>query len=202
MKNKISFLSWSFWLIAAFFVRGEGKDYHDQDLKGHDFSNASLNGANFSDAILTSAKFNKASLKKANFKGANLTSTSFPNADLTEADFREATMIGNYCEGANFSKANFEGVTFSLNFGCIYRGANLKMCKISGIGDTRQDFSGADMRGANLRAVTTLATARLKGAIYDEDTAFPDDFDPATAGMVLAKPEPKKDAKADTEDKK
>lgn len=111
-------------------------------------------------------------------------------------------MIGNYCAGANFTKANFEGLTFELDFGCTYRGANLKMCKISGGGDTGQDFSGADLRGANLRAVRTLAVARWKGAIYDEDTAFPDGFDPEAARMVLAKPEPKKDVKTDAEDKK
>jgi uncharacterized protein YjbI with pentapeptide repeats len=177
------------------------KDYHDQDLKERDFSNASLNGANFSDAILSSAKFNKASLKKANFKGADLTGTSFPDADLTEADLRETTLKG-YCSYTNFSKANFEGITLQFGYGCKYRGANLKKCKISGQGDHNMDGSGADLRGANLRAVTTLSLARWKGALYDEDTAFPDGFDPAAAGMVLAKPEPKKDTRADTDDKK
>ena len=201
MNNKIKLLACSVWLLVALFVRGEGKDYHDQDLKGHDFSNASLNGADFSDAILSSAKFNKASLKKANFKGADLSSASFPDADLTEADLRETTING-YCSYTNFSKANFEGITLQLGYGCKYRGANLKKCKISGQGDQNMDGSGADLRGANLRAVTTLSLARWKGALYDEDTSFPDDFDPVGAGLVLAKPEPTKGAKTDDDAQK
>jgi uncharacterized protein YjbI with pentapeptide repeats len=201
MNKKLGFLSCSVWLFATLFVRGAEKDYHDQDLKKKDFSNASLNGANFSDAILVEANFDKASMKKANFKGADIKWATFHHADLTEADLRETTGLAHFSD-ANLSKSNMEGLTFQLAFACKYRGANLKQCKISGQGDQNMDGSGADLRGANLRAVTTLALARWKGAIYDEDTAFPDGFDPAAAGMVLTKPEPKKDAKKDAEDEK
>jgi uncharacterized protein YjbI with pentapeptide repeats len=177
-------------------------DFAELHLNGANFSDVGLKGANFSKASLKNANFSKARLENANFKGADITSAIFTDADLTGADLRETTTKGSHCEGANFSKANLEGLSFALGFGCKYNGANLRMCKISGRGDTRQDFCRADLRGANMRAVTTLATALLKGAIYNEDTAFPDGYDPAAAGMVLAKPEPKKDNRVDTVDKK
>jgi len=172
----------------------EGKDYHDQDLKNKDFSNGSLNGANFTDAILDHASFVRASLKKAIFKGANLANTGFYLADLTEADLRESTGAAWLSE-TNLTKANLEGLTVSFGYHCTVRGANLKKCKITGVSGPC-DFSDADLRGANLRGATSLGSARFKNAIYDDDTAWPDGFDPKAAGAIL-KAEKTEEKKAD-----
>src|SRR5207244_2404889 len=123
-----------------------------------------------------------ASLKKANFKDADLGWASFYKADLSEADLRGETSGNLRLSSTNLTKANLEGDKFSTDFGCIYRGANLKGCQITG-SVFECDFSGANLCGANLRAVGTPTKTRWKGAIYDEDTAFPDGFDPAAAGM-------------------
>lgn len=188
MKNKTALLVCSVWLCAALIVRGDDEDKHDQNLPNANFAQKSLNRANFSDAILDDANFHKASLKKANFKGASIKSTSFYEADLTEADLRD-TEGQAFFSDANLTKANLEGVSLVLQTRTNMRGANLKKSKISGVFGNC-DFSGADLRGANLRAAKLSQNLRWKGAFYDEDTAFPEGFDPVANGMVLGKPEP------------
>ena len=166
----------------------DDKDFHDQDLTKKVFNNQILNGANFSDAILKYASFWGASLKKANFKGADITQVNFTNADLTGADLTETTgAFGS--TGADLSNANLEGLTVYPGYRTKYRGANLKKCKLIGvIGEC--DFSEADLRGANLRgAQIANANNRFRKAIYDDDTAWPDGFDPKAEGAILAKAE-------------
>jgi len=189
----------SFLNLAAVSY-AEGKDYHDQDLKNKDFANGSLNGADFTDAILDHAVFTNASLKKAVFKGANLNFTSFYKADLSGADLREATGFIRFST-TNLTGANLEGLTLHPDTDCIFRGANLKKCKITA-GYSGCDFSNADLRGANLRGSTIPATTRFKGAIYDDDTAWPDGFDPKAVGAVLKAEEKAPDAAPTGDDKK
>lgn len=178
----------------------EGKDYHDQDLKNKDFSNGSLNGADFTDAVLDHAVFINASLKKAIFKGANLNFTSFYKADLSGADLRGVTGSPRFST-TNLTGANLEGLTLHPDTDCVFRGANLKKCKIT-VGFSNCDFSNADLRGANLRASPFPASTRFKGAIYDDDTAWPDGFDPKAAGAVLKNEEKAADKPADKTDDK
>ena len=171
---------------AGAVVAGEpaGKDYHDQDLQGKTFEKASLDGANFSDATLKGVNFNYASLKNATFKGANTNGASFSAADLTGADMRGTAGAGFY--GTNLTGANFEGVTFS-GWGCKCRGTNFKksvVLSLIGDGDfSKANFCGASLRGTDLREAKDHLI--FKGAIYDEDTSFPEGFDPKAAGMVM-----------------
>jgi uncharacterized protein YjbI with pentapeptide repeats len=182
MKNPLRLLSCLVWLFAALIVSG-AEDHQGENLPKSDFSNKSLNGANFSDAILDYSYFRKTSLKKANFKGASIKWATFSGADLTETDFRETDGSASFDE-ANLSKANLEGVTLSgVHSNVNFRGANLKKTKISA-SFINCDFSGVDLRGANLRG-STHGNSRWKGALYDDDTAFPEGFDPKQAGMVL-----------------
>lgn len=168
-------------------VQAEPKDFHDQDLKGQIFNGQILNSANFADAILKEAKFDGCSLKHAVFKGADLTGTWLTGADLTEADLSNA--VGTpLCLGSHFDRANLEGLNLSPNRS-TFKGTDLKGAKISGY-IWECDFRGADLRGANLRAMTQPtgnSENRWKGALYDDDTAWPDGFDPAAAGAVLSK---------------
>lgn len=170
-------------------VRADGEDYHDQDLTGKSFVQASLNRANFSGATIIQCDFTYASLKKANFKGAVAkTPTKFDRADASEADFT----------GVN--KAQFGGETtlfFSGN--CSLKDANLRKSKIKSI-SLDCDFSRAELQGANLRGAFFGASSKLPrftDALYDEDTAFPEGFDPKAVGMKLKKEDKKDDKKKD-----
>src|SRR5439155_1549659 len=118
---------------------------------------------------------------------------TFYGTDAAEADFTGVTAPGQFIQFSmtKLDKANFEGVNknlVSLVFRnkCSLKDANLKKAKIGQISNDC-DLSRADLRGASLRAVTFQANAlpRLTGALYDDDTAFPDSFDPKAAGMIL-----------------
>lgn len=177
--------------ITSFTFAGE-KNFHDQDLKGRDFSQGSLNNADFSEAIIKNCKFSGASLKKANFKGADITGVWFTDADLTGADLREVKG-SPLCSHSHFDNANLEGMELKAN-DCTFKNANLKDCKISGY-IYNNDFSGANLCGANMRAmVVNTDSNRWKGVTYDDDTAWPDGFDPKAVGAVMAKADDAKPA--------
>lgn len=167
----------------------KGKDFHDKDLTGKDFRQASLNAADFSDAVLKGADFFQASLKGAIFKGAILNSTRFGDADLTGADFSGTTGDPGF-RGATLNGTNFEGVKFCLSEPgdkCKCRGANFRKTILSGT-SFNCDYTGADFCGANLRGLGMVgSTSSWKKALYDDDTVFPEGFDPKEAGMVLVK---------------
>ena len=46
------------------------------------------------------------------------------------------------------------------------------------------NLSGADLRGADLRDVRNLGKVNMRTALFDENTKFPDGFDPLSHGMV------------------
>ena len=181
--------------VSLSFARADGKDFHDQDLKGRDFTKDDLKGADFSDAVLKDCNFYHGNLPGANFKGADV-NAQFAGANAQGCDFREAK-LSLFAFQADFSKANFEGVDMSKISLLTnkFRGANLK--KTKGWGQASScDFSGADLRGANLRGMNWMnsdAVPRFRGAIYDEDTTWPEGFDPKAAGAILGAAEKKSD---------
>lgn len=162
-----------------------GKDFHEQDLKGKDLTGASLDNANFAEATLDHTNLTNASAKNADFKGASFVWLSAPHANFSGADFRETTIFG-YFEGADFSGANLEGgeMQHAGLYAAKFRGANLRRTK--GWSVSREaDFSKADVRGANFRGVDANNMPRFRGALYDEETAWPEGFDPKAAGAIL-----------------
>jgi hypothetical protein len=172
------------------------KDFHDKDLTEKNFAGANLNGADFSEAVLKGCEFRKATLQKANFKGADISNAGFSDADLTGADLREIVGMA-YLQNTILNEANMEGVDMSRSgsvYACKFRGANLRNTKGWGLIGAC-DFSNADLRGANFRAMQGGPDPRFRNAIYDEDTTWPDNFDPKAAGAKLAK-SPSKDESA------
>jgi uncharacterized protein YjbI with pentapeptide repeats len=138
--------------------------------------------------VLEVVDFTNASLKKANFKGASIKRVYFHQVDLTEADFSGAsagTGSINFID-AILNKAELPGLIIDFGKDCRLRGANLRKAKISGA-SLNCDFSGAHLEGANLRGsqLRQDSSTRLRGAFYDEDTSFPQGFDPKRAGMIL-----------------
>ena len=104
-----------------------------------------------------------------------------PGADLQGADLSGADLQGAWLQGANLQRANLSGANL---FGADLTRANLK---------------GADLKGANLSGVLGLwailwvvspGAVRLEGpnferAFADEDTAWPEGFDPVAAGVIF-----------------
>jgi len=186
-------------LIAALLTLNAGaqtKDFHDQDLKGKDFTTTDLKGANFSEAVLKDCNFMNANLPGANFHGADV-GAQFAGANAQGCDFSGAK-LSLFAFRADFSKCNLEGADMSQVSLLTnkFREANLKNTKGWGQA-TGCDFSNANLQGANLRGMTWLSTdqvPRFHGATYDDDTTWPEGFDPKAAGAILKAAEKKDDS--------
>jgi uncharacterized protein YjbI with pentapeptide repeats len=176
-----------------------GKDLRDKDFTGKDLSGQDFSGADLTDSTLKNAKLGKANLQGANLTDADLTGADFTEADLSGANLQDAMISGAYFLRANLSKANFRG-TKKLNIGSVtsLRGTDLRKVELSG-GASGIDFREADLRGARLKDVYSLADARIKRAKYDRTTIWPADFDPQQAGLTLVDDAAAETAKADAE---
>ena len=138
-------------------------------------------------------------MKKANFKDAIIKTADFSRADLTGADMRGTVLHWAFGgDGTNFNDSNWEGSTLGSTRKSTFRGTNLRKAILLG-SYIDNDFTGADLRGANLLAAKIIPNPNAgnvwKKAKYDEDTAFPKGFDPKEEGMILTKPDEKKDDK-------
>ena len=180
-KSALLVTGFAFTFIALAFA-DTNRDFHDQDLRDRDFTGDVLNGANFKDAIVARAKFINTSLKKATFKGADMTGALFKGADLTGADMTD-TRGQIKCDSANLEGANLVSVDFGKVVTSSFKKANLQGASF-GDSCTKDDFAGADLRNANFRGALGLSNNRFNGALYDDDTAWPTDFDPEGHYMV------------------
>ena len=70
-------------------------------------------------------------------------------------------------------------VVVEVNGYTIEPGAHLVGANLEGANLEGANLSGANLSGAN------LAGANLKEAVADQDTQWPDDFDPVTAGVAF-----------------
>lgn len=175
--------------------RISGASFVGQDLSGKKLAQQKFDGANFTDANLSNADLSGASLKQAVFKGTNMVSARLTGANLTEADLRESSFplylgfMNAVFVGANFEGADLKGTDF---WHSNLTGANLRNVRNFGqIG--MANLSKTDLRGANfLNAVGDLKDLNIKGAIYDDTTAFPLSINPERLGAIRVDvPKPK-----------
>lgn len=150
------------------------------NLRAADLCKANLKGANLEGALfevanLAGAQLNGANLKKAYLYLAHLEEASFWRADLTRSSLgraflREAVFWHARSEGANFSGASL--VNARLN------PADLRKARFINTLMQGAHLQGADLRGAN------LSGAKLEGALSDDETKWPDNFDWSAAGVT------------------
>lgn len=168
-KNKLVI-----FLSNSKLIRSESEDYpiiylNDIDLmninlRDYHLEGAIFNRANLSNAIL-SAYLNGADLGEANLCGAylnyaNLINTNLSGANLSNAKLCMANLVHANLVGANFYKADLSGARL---IGAFMRGT---------------DLSSAKLEGAN------LSEALLGNAKYDQNTIWPEGFDPDAAGAI------------------
>jgi uncharacterized protein YjbI with pentapeptide repeats len=140
-----------------------GADLRAADLNGRFLSEADLSGANLREANLSGADLSKTDLSGANLGGADL---SFAN--LFEAGIDDKTQID----------PKWKLVRDIVTDGAEGR-TDLSKADLS-----RANLSFVNLRGADLREVN-LKEANLREAKYDNDTDWPDGFDPKAAGAIL-----------------
>lgn len=125
------------------------------------FSGSNLCGAILAEGCLKEANFQGVMAIEINLSEADLSNSVFCKSLVTKADFSDANMAA-----CDFSECNAQETKFE--------NANVEFA----------NFGETDLRGADFR-VKEIRTANLKGAEYNADTLFPDDFDPEKAGMVF-----------------
>jgi len=100
--------------------------------------------------------------------------TDFIEADLSNQNLSNCTLIRVDLSNANLSGADLRKTVLER---VRLNGANLTFAKLN-----PADLSGCDLRGANLQgAKLDSKRTKLLDAIYDQDTQFPEDFDPIGA---------------------
>ena len=157
---------------------------------------ANLSGAKLIGADLSDARLSEANLSRANLSGANLSEVYLSGANLIGADLSEAKLVGARLYEVNLGASNLSGADLSeahLSKANL-NGANLSGADLSKANLSRANLSGANLRGANLnktvlrgaklRDVEGLMEADLVGAKYNDETEFPDDFNPQAYRMT------------------
>lgn len=103
-------------------------------------------------------------------EGRDLRSFYLPERDLTGANLKEVML-----EGAHLLKAVLvHADLFEANL-C---GANLAHADLQGANLTFANLERADLQHANLKGAVGLDAGRLRGALYSDDTVWPDDYTP------------------------
>ena len=113
--------------------------------------------------------------------GASLHGADLPFADLTAANLRGANLYAADMTCAQLPMANLceADLRQATLYGADLYGADLRNAALEGAW-----LGGADLCEAN------LAGSRLKHALYDADTRWPEGFDPIAHGarMVVLRP--------------
>jgi pentapeptide repeat protein len=186
----------------------QGIDMRNSTLQKADLSYAQLLGANLSDIDLTGAQLSGANLQKADLRRAQLPSAELTSASLIKADLVDANLVYARLEGADLSKVIAPASNFSHTnmFGANFSGANLRIARFNdallrSVSFRNADLWGACLAGANLSAAdlcfanlrgvnfsnSQLPYYKLRDAIYDDSTIFPEGFDPENPEYGLVK---------------
>ena len=150
----------------------------------------SLGKRQFRQAKLQKAELRRASLSQVDLRNADLNHANLRNANLSYADLRESCLTRADLSGANLSSTNFACADLSkVNFALAQlteanlNGACLNKAYLTGANLTKADLSYSSLAGTYLIGAD-LSEAKLIGAFYDNDTSFPANFDPISAGML------------------
>ena len=134
--------------LAAVDLRYADADYAN-------FENANLNHADLSGADLRMANLQEANLVGANLREAFLVGANLQKADLWRANLREAFLVGANLQEADLRKAKLQKATLLV--------ANLQK---------------ADLGDADLRDVRGFEPAQIHTAFWNEETQWPEGFEP------------------------
>lgn len=151
------------------------------DLAYQDLSGVDLVGADLQESVLA----------RTDLQGAGLSWAALANSDLHDADLRGANLMGTELRRADLSGANLSGA--------VLNGADLRDANLSGADLSQTDLNWAILRRANLGRANLrkanlgwadlrgadLSQADLAEARYNDQTSWPEGFDPQTAGCLL-----------------
>ncbi len=105
--------------------------------------------------------FNKSNFYKSNFQHSNFENTDLRMCNLSNTNFSNSEISHTDFSKSNLSDASFENVKFK----------------------DRVEFVGVNLLGADF-SNTDLEYVNLNGALYNDETIFPDDFNPEENQMI------------------
>lgn len=184
-------------------------DYKNVDSSNHQplisLSACDLHEADLSSTFLAGADLSRANLDSADLSLSELSRAYCDHANMANTRLFAARGLDSYFRGVDFSNANLSMCQMrdALLSGAIMRSANLTGADLHSADLSWADLIGAnlsnanledcDMRQANLRNAylinTNLMGVRFDGAdftgvIYNNMTAWPNNFDPQAAGAI------------------
>ena len=183
-------------------------DFENSILIGVDMANASFIEANFKNAHLIRAPRNT---KRVGAQSMNSLRPVLTGANFSKANFQDAVITALDLENINFTEARMQGVifkihklipvhgkpkhftiegyseteTFSWRWNRIPEEPYESMLHGGDVVDGSTNFSGAFLQGADLRELRALDKTQLTGAHYNNQTQFPEGFNPKEHGMIL-----------------
>jgi len=146
---------------------GEKADYtllpiSGQEFRKLDLSGANLSGKDMSRALVTDLIATGTNLARANLSSARVISAKLDGADLQGADLTKASISAYAEKGATFAGAKVSGMGLSF-----FESDGVDMSGIAGDGALfRQDFSGANFRGAVLTGESDFDYIDLRKADF------------------------------------
>lgn len=168
------------------------------DLEGAALWNASLRGADLSATNLSGADLNWAELHFAKIDETTQISEKWHlvweivndpqpgrdlhGVDLSKADLHESKLIDADLYSADLHEAELWSTTLT---NADLRRANLNKANLRWADLTSSKLNGADLRGANLSGAN-LEKADLTDALYNDETIWPQGFDPTATGAKAA----------------
>ena len=121
-------------------------------------------------------------LSGVDLRGAHLVLAHLENADLIRAHLERAVLTDAHLKGAVLCNAHLEK---ALLFGAHLESAFLVEAHLRGADLRSAHLQGALLMGADLDGAK-LDDAHLEGAIADEQSVWPDGFDPEARGVFIA----------------
>jgi uncharacterized protein YjbI with pentapeptide repeats len=168
------------------------------DLQGATLAGVVLDGADLTEARLTGARVARTSLVSACLDDAHLQHTQFDDCNLSAASLRRARLFAAILSNSCLHGANLEGAELahaqlvSANLenarltGANLDSVNLRRARLRGADLSSANLVNADLRAANLLEARVDAVL-LEGASFDEQTLWPEGFDPTARGASRAR---------------
>jgi uncharacterized protein YjbI with pentapeptide repeats len=162
-----------------------GSNFHFSKLHEVDFSQCKLNNTDFTQATLINSKFFKTELYNAKMNtcildGATINYCHFDGVSLCSSDLRRITANNSSLKNSHIQCAYFqESKLYKINFS----NSDLSYSDFTGANLTGSNLTGASLQGANFESVD-LELVEMKGAFYDDETKFPEGFDPYKNGLI------------------
>ena len=146
------------------------------DLSGRDLESVKLKGAD-----LRSANLSGANLRNADLSGANLSNAKLVNAHLLDTNLSGAILWNANLSGASL---NFSRLSWTRLNAANLTGADLRLAQL-GSSDPNDPRYLWDRQGEGF--VKRPSLVDVDGALYDDKTSWPKDFDPEKAGAAKVK---------------